>query len=173
MAERTPVALVILDGWGIAECTKTNAVCQARTPVLDRLFESYPHATLNASGLDVGLPSGQMGNSEVGHMNIGAGRIIYQDLTRISKSILDGDFFQNPTFLDTVQKVSASGGRLHLMGLLSDGGVHSHISHVLALVELAKQQNLAEVFIHAFMDGRDTPPKSGAGYLQQLETGLT
>lgn len=173
MAERTPVALVILDGWGIAECSKTNAVCQARTPVLDQLFDSYSHATLNASGLDVGLPPGQMGNSEVGHMNIGAGRVIYQDLTRISKSILDGDFFQNHALLDTMQKVSASGGRLHLMGLLSDGGVHSHISHVQALVELAKQQNLEEVFIHAFMDGRDTPPKSGAGYLRQLETRLT
>jgi len=173
MAARNPIALVILDGWGLAECTDTNAVCQAKTPVLDRLFADYPHATLNASGLDVGLPAGQMGNSEVGHMNIGAGRVIYQDLTRISKSIQDGDFFRNPALLDTMQRIAAAGGRLHLLGLLSDGGVHSHISHVQALIELARQQALGEVFIHAFMDGRDTPPKSGAGYLQQLETELS
>jgi len=172
MTARNPVALVILDGWGLAECTDTNAVCQAKTPVLDRLFADYPHATLNASGLDVGLPAGQMGNSEVGHMNIGAGRVIYQDLTRISKSIQDGDFFRNPALLDTMQRIAAAGGRLHLLGLLSDGGVHSHISHVEALVELARQQGLGEVFVHAFMDGRDTPPKGGAGYLRQLETEL-
>jgi 2,3-bisphosphoglycerate-independent phosphoglycerate mutase len=172
MPDRHPVALVILDGWGIAECTATNAVCQADTPVLDRLFADYPHATLNASGLDVGLPSGQMGNSEVGHLNIGAGRVIYQDLTRISKSIQDGDFFQTPALLEAMQKISAAGGRLHLMGLLSDGGVHSHIRHVEALVEMARRQKLEQVFIHAFMDGRDTPPKSGAAYLQQLEAEL-
>jgi 2,3-bisphosphoglycerate-independent phosphoglycerate mutase len=173
MAGKRPVALVILDGWGIAECTESNAVCQANTPVLDGLFADYPHATLNASGLDVGLPPGQMGNSEVGHLNIGAGRVIYQDLTRISKSIQDGDFFQTPALLEAMQKISAAGGRLHLIGLLSDGGVHSHIGHVQALVEMARRQNLEQVFIHAFMDGRDTPPKSGAGYLQRLEAELS
>jgi 2,3-bisphosphoglycerate-independent phosphoglycerate mutase len=172
MPDRKPVALVILDGWGIAECTETNAVCQANTPVLDRLFANYPHATLNASGLDVGLPSGQMGNSEVGHMNIGAGRVIYQDLTRISKSIQDGDFFQTPALIEAMRMITAAGGRLHLMGLLSDGGVHSHINHLQALVEMARQQNLEQVFIHAFMDGRDTPPKSGETYLRQLEAEL-
>jgi 2,3-bisphosphoglycerate-independent phosphoglycerate mutase len=170
---RRPLALIILDGWGIrSECT-ANAVCQARTPHLDALTAAYPTTRLNASGLSVGLPDGQMGNSEVGHLNIGAGRIIYQDLTRISKSISDGDFFANPVLCTAMARIKAAGGRLHLLGLLSDGGVHSHNTHLYALVELAGREGLAEVCIHAFTDGRDTPPLSAAGYLDELERELT
>ena len=164
-----PLALIILDGWGLrADCT-ANAVCQAHTPRLDALATTYPATRLNASGLNVGLPDGQMGNSEVGHLNIGAGRVIYQDLTRISKSIADGDFFANPVLRETMARTKAAGGRLHLLGLLSDGGVHSHNTHVYALVEMARREGLAEVCIHTFTDGRDTPPKSAAGYLAELE----
>ncbi|MDH4008911.1 MAG: 2,3-bisphosphoglycerate-independent phosphoglycerate mutase, partial [Desulfuromonadales bacterium] len=166
---KKPVALIILDGWGINENCENNAVCLAKTPRLDDLFQSYPSSWLNASGLNVGLPEGQMGNSEVGHLNIGAGRIVYQDLTRISQSIAEGDFFTNRVLLEALQKIHKAGGKLHLMGLLSDGGVHSHNSHLYALIELAKRQGV-EVCIHTFMDGRDTPPQSGAGYLAQLET---
>ena len=165
---KRPVALIILDGWGINEECENNAVCQARTPRLDELTANYPTAWLNASGLNVGLPDGQMGNSEVGHLNIGAGRIVYQDLTRITRSIEEGDFFTNRTFLDGLAQIRQAGGKLHLMGLLSDGGVHSHITHLYALLELAKQAGV-EACVHAFMDGRDTPPRSGAGYLEQLE----
>jgi len=167
-----PVALVILDGWGINDNCSGNAVCQAQTPRLDALFRDYPSTRIGASGEDVGLPPGQMGNSEVGHLNIGAGRIVYQDLTRISKSIADGDFFANPVFCTALGRLKHRGGKLHLMGLLSDGGVHSHIEHLFALVELAKRRGIAEVCIHAFLDGRDTPPRSGAGYLEQLEEKL-
>jgi 2,3-bisphosphoglycerate-independent phosphoglycerate mutase len=164
-----PVALIILDGWGIrADCT-ANAVCQAHTPRLDALAATYPTTRLNASGLNVGLPEGQMGNSEVGHLNIGAGRIIYQDLTRISKSIADGDFFANPVLREAMARTRAAGGRLHLLGLLSDGGVHSHNTHVYALVEMARREGVGEVCIHAFTDGRDTPPQSAGGYLAELE----
>ena len=166
---KRPVALIILDGWGLrADCT-ANAVCQAHTPRLDALAAAYPATRLNASGLNVGLPEGQMGNSEVGHLNIGAGRVIYQDLTRISKSIVDGDFFTNPVLREAMARTRAAGGRLHLLGLLSDGGVHSHITHVYALVELARREGIGELFIHAFTDGRDTPPKSAGGYLAELE----
>jgi 2,3-bisphosphoglycerate-independent phosphoglycerate mutase len=167
-----PLALIILDGWGIREDCTANAVCQARTPQLDALAAAYPTTRLNASGLNVGLPDGQMGNSEVGHLNIGAGRIIYQDLTRISKSIADGDFFANPVLREAMGKTRAAGGRLHLFGLLSDGGVHSHNTHVYALVEMARRAGLSEVFIHAFTDGRDTPPKSAGGYIAELEAEL-
>ena len=167
-----PVALVILDGWGINESCDYNAVCQARTPRIDALLRDYPSTRIGASGGDVGLPDGQMGNSEVGHLNIGAGRIVYQDLTRISKSIADGDFARNPVLTDTLERVKAAGGKLHLMGLLSDGGVHSHNTHLYALVELAKAAGVGEVCIHAFLDGRDTPPQSGAGYLEELEARL-
>ncbi len=169
---RRPVALVILDGWGLNDSCQDNAVCQARTPRLDEFAKNYPTSHLDTSGLNVGLPDGQMGNSEVGHLNIGAGRIVYQDLTRISLSIEEGDFFVNPAFLDAMAKVRASGGKLHLLGLLSDGGVHSHNTHLYALVKLAKQQGIANVCIHAFMDGRDTPPKSGKGYIAELESEL-
>jgi 2,3-bisphosphoglycerate-independent phosphoglycerate mutase len=167
-----PVVLVILDGWGINPDCADNAVCLARTPRLDALFRNYPHTRIGASGLDVGLPEGQMGNSEVGHLNIGAGRIVYQDLTRISKSIADGDFFTNPAFDTALDRLRQSKGKLHLLGLLSDGGVHSHITHLYALVELARRRGIADVCIHAFLDGRDTPPQSGADYLGQLEVRL-
>jgi 2,3-bisphosphoglycerate-independent phosphoglycerate mutase len=169
---RRPLALVILDGWGIRETPQDNAVLQARTPRLDALFKDYPTTRLGASGLDVGLPAGQMGNSEVGHLNIGAGRVVYQDLTRISKSIADGDFFANPVFNRALQALQLTGGKLHLMGLLSDGGVHSHNTHLYALVELARRHEIKNVCIHAFLDGRDTPPKSGGDYLAQLEERL-
>jgi 2,3-bisphosphoglycerate-independent phosphoglycerate mutase len=165
---KKPVALMILDGWGINENCENNAVCQAKTPRLDELTKSYPSSWLNASGLNVGLPEGQMGNSEVGHLNIGAGRIIYQDLTRISQSIAEGEFFTNQVLVEALQKINNSGGKLHLMGLLSDGGVHSHNTHLYALIELAKRHGV-DAWVHAFMDGRDTPPQSGAGYLAQLE----
>ncbi len=165
---RKPVALIILDGWGINENCENNAVCQAQTPNLDELASSYPSSCLKASGLNVGLPEGQMGNSEVGHLNIGAGRIIYQDLTRISHSIDKGDFFTNSVLLEALKSIREAEGKLHLMGLLSDGGVHSHNTHLYALIELAKREGV-EVCVHAFMDGRDTPPQSGAGYLEQLE----
>ncbi len=169
---KRPVALVILDGWGINDDCSNNAVCQAKTPVLDSLFAQYPSSRLGASGMNVGLPDGQMGNSEVGHLNIGAGRIIYQDFTRISKSIADGDFFQNPVLTQAIEQVRAQGGKLHLMGLLSDGGVHSHNTHLYALVKMAKSLGLSEVCVHAFLDGRDTPPKSGKGFLKDLEDAL-
>ncbi len=168
-----PVALVILDGWGINPSCSHNAVCLARTPRLDGLLQDWPHTRLRASGLDVGLPDGQMGNSEVGHLNIGAGRIVYQDLTRIGRSIEEGEFFRNPVLVEVMAKVRRRQGTLHLMGLLSDGGVHSHLSHVFALVEMARQQGIEELCIHAFLDGRDTPPQSGAGYLADLERELT
>ncbi|RLB65637.1 MAG: 2,3-bisphosphoglycerate-independent phosphoglycerate mutase, partial [Deltaproteobacteria bacterium] len=169
---KKPVALIILDGWGINESCNNNAACQAQTPRLDELFENYPTSSLKASGLDVGLPEGQMGNSEVGHLNIGAGRIIYQDLTRISESIEEGTFFSNPALLDALVRTRNADGKLHLMGLLSDGGVHSHNTHLYALIDLAKRQGV-EVCVHAFMDGRDTPPQSGAGYLEQLEAEMS
>ncbi|MCD6188106.1 MAG: 2,3-bisphosphoglycerate-independent phosphoglycerate mutase [Desulfuromusa sp.] len=164
-----PVALVILDGWGISENCENNAACQANTPVLDRLRQEYPNSRLSASGQDVGLPDGQMGNSEVGHMNIGAGRIIYQNLSRISLAIEDGSFFKNQALESACKRLVASGGKLHLLGLLSDGGVHSHNTHLYALIRLAQQVGVKEVCIHPFLDGRDTPPKSAIDYLQQLE----
>ena len=161
---------MVLDGWGIAPAGSGNAVSVAATPNLDKLFAQYPHSTLAASGEAVGLPDGQMGNSEVGHLNMGSGRIIYQELTRITKSIRDGDFFANAVLHDCM--VRCKNHALHLMGLVSDGGVHSHLSHLLALVEMAKREGLEKVYIHAFLDGRDVPPKSAVTYLQQLEEGL-
>ncbi|GLI37695.1 2,3-bisphosphoglycerate-independent phosphoglycerate mutase [Geobacter hydrogenophilus] len=164
-----PLMLMILDGWGINPSAENNAVAQARTPNLDTLLATYPTTEIQTSGMAVGLPDGQMGNSEVGHLNIGAGRVVYQDLTRITKAIQDGDFFTNPVLLECIAKTKAAGGRLHLAGLLSDGGVHSHNTHLYALLELAKRQGIRDVFVHAILDGRDTPPKSGADYLAQLE----
>lgn len=164
--------IMILDGFGYNPKREGNAILSAGTPNIDKLAARYPHTLIAASGMDVGLPEGQMGNSEVGHLNIGAGRIVYQEFTRITKSILDGDFFENPAFLSAVESVRKSGGKLHLMGLVSDGGVHSHMDHLLALVDLAKRQGLENVYIHAFMDGRDVPPSSGKGYIQQLEAAL-
>uniref|UniRef100_A0A831TZJ6 2,3-bisphosphoglycerate-independent phosphoglycerate mutase n=1 Tax=Geobacter metallireducens TaxID=28232 RepID=A0A831TZJ6_GEOME len=164
-----PLMLMILDGWGINPSAEHNAVAQARTPNLDSLLAGYPTTEIQTSGMAVGLPDGQMGNSEVGHLNIGAGRVVYQDLTRITKAIQDGDFFTNPVLLECLARTRAAGGRLHLAGLLSDGGVHSHNTHLYALLELAKREGIRDVFIHAILDGRDTPPKSGADYLAQLE----
>lgn len=166
---KQPLLLMILDGWGINPQNDNNAVAQARTPNLTTLLNEYPHTQIRTSGMAVGLPEGQMGNSEVGHLNIGAGRIVYQDLTRISKSIDDGDFFANPVLLDCIARTKAAAGRLHIAGLLSDGGVHSHNTHLYGLLELARREGVKEVFIHCLMDGRDTPPKSGAEYLAQLE----
>jgi 2,3-bisphosphoglycerate-independent phosphoglycerate mutase len=172
-----PLVLIIRDGWGVhdedSEDAKRhgNAVALAKLPVLDQLLKTYPHSLLQASGEAVGLPDGQMGNSEVGHQNLGAGRVTYQDLMRISVAIRDGSFFRNPVLLKVMGEVRRTGRRLHLMGLLSDGGVHSHNTHLYALLAMAKQQQLQadQVVVHAIMDGRDTPPRSGAGYLDQLE----
>lgn len=165
-----PVALIIMDGWGIGNPqSKTNAVNVAKTPVIDGLLAKYPHAKLACSGGAVGLPDGQMGNSEVGHTNIGAGRIVYQELTRITKAIEDGSFFKNPVFLDIVNTVKKNNGALHLMGLLSDGGVHSHNQHLYALIKLAKQEGIEKVYVHGFLDGRDVPPSSAAEYVQDLQ----
>lgn len=168
MSVPKPVALIILDGFGLRNDVTGNAVAQANKPNYDRYWASYPHTTLTACGEAVGLPEGQMGNSEVGHLNIGAGRIVYQDLTRISKSIRDGEFYDNETLLGAVRHAKANGKKLHLYGLLSDGGVHSHIGHLFALLDLAKKEELSEVYIHAFLDGRDVSPDSAKGYLEQL-----
>lgn len=164
-----PVCLMVLDGWGIREATANNAIKLAQTPHFDQYYKKYPNTHLDASGEAVGLPDGQMGNSEVGHLNIGAGRIVYQELTRISKSIKDGDFFTKAEFIDLCKTVKASGKALHLMGLLSDGGVHSHQEHLYALLELAKKQGLTKVYIHAITDGRDVPPSSAVQFVEALE----
>lgn len=161
------VMLMILDGFGLNSEAFGNAIAAAKTPNIDSLTKKWPTAALGASGLDVGLPAGQMGNSEVGHTNIGAGRIVYQELTRISKEIADGDFFKNETLVTAAK--SAKNGTLHVMGLLSDGGVHSHNTHLYALLELAKRNGVKNVAVHAFLDGRDTDPQSGGGYLRELE----
>ena len=163
---------MILDGWGIAPASSSNAATLAKTPNLDKYFAEYPHTQLEASGLEVGLPAGQIGNSEVGHLNIGSGRIIYQSLTRISKSITDGDFFTNPVLVKVMDEVKASGKALHLLGLLSDGGVHSHITHIIALLEMAQKHGLSKVYVHAFLDGRDVPPQSALTYVEQLEAAM-
>jgi len=165
---KKPTALIILDGYGIAKDTKQSAIDAANTPVMDSIIAKYPNNIIHASGLDVGLPDGQMGNSEVGHTNIGAGRIVYQELTRITKSIGDGDFFENEAFMAAIENVKKSGGALHLMGLLSDGGVHSHNTHLYALIELAKKQGVEDVYVHCFLDGRDVAPTSGADFIAAL-----
>ena len=161
---KKPLILIIMDGFGIGP-EKGNAIKAAKKPNLDRIFSENPITKIGASGLSVGLPDGQMGNSEVGHTNIGAGRIVYQELTRITKSIEDGDFFQNPAFVGAIDKAAKSGNALHLMGLLSDGGVHSHNSHLYALLKLAKERGCKKVYVHAFLDGRDVPPSSGSDYV--------
>ncbi|MBO2532459.1 MAG: 2,3-bisphosphoglycerate-independent phosphoglycerate mutase [Thermoactinomycetaceae bacterium] len=165
---KKPVALIILDGFALREETHGNAVAQAKKPNFDRYWSRYPHTLLRASGEAVGLPEGQMGNSEVGHLNIGAGRIVYQDLTRVTKAIRDGSFFENETFLGAIRHVKEHGSKLHLYGLLSDGGVHSHIDHLFALLELAARQQVPDVLVHAFLDGRDVAPDSGIHYIRQL-----
>jgi len=161
-----------MDGWGVRDSSCGNAVAEAHTPVFDYLFNNYPSTILKASGEAVGLPEGQMGNSEVGHLNIGAGRIVYQEFTRISKSIRDGDFFENSVLLEAVRSAKEKGKALHLMGLLSDGGVHSHIEHLFALLDLADREKMKKVYIHAFLDGRDVPPDSAGVYVKQLENKL-
>ncbi len=160
--------LLILDGWGIAPDGPGNAVAQARTPNLDRLLNEWPRTQLACSGRAVGLPDGFMGNSEVGHMNIGAGRVVYQDMTRIDMAIEDGSLYENPTLVRLMDQAKAASGRLHLMGLVSDGGVHSHQEHIYALLAMARDRGVPEVYVHAFLDGRDTPPTSGAGYVEAL-----
>jgi 2,3-bisphosphoglycerate-independent phosphoglycerate mutase len=167
MAKR-PVTLIIMDGYGLNPNSVGNAISLASKPNLDRYFAEYPNVPIMASGLDVGLPDGQMGNSEVGHTNIGAGRVVYQELTRISKSIVDGDFFQKQEFLDAIDNCKTNNSALHLLGLLSDGGVHSHNTHLYALLELAKSKGLTDVFVHCFFDGRDVPPNSAKGFLEEL-----
>ena len=162
-------ALLILDGFGYREDPKGNAILTDGIENIQELWNEYPHTLIGASGMDVGLPDGQMGNSEVGHLNIGAGRIIYQEFTRISKSISDGDFFENPAFLGAVRNCKEHDSSLHLLGLCSDGGVHSHLTHLYALLKLAKDNGLEKVYVHCFMDGRDVPPSSGKGYIEQLE----
>lgn len=161
-------ALIIMDGFGINPAKEGNAIYTAGTPELDRLMAKFPHTQLGASGMDVGLPDGQMGNSEVGHLNIGAGRIVYQELTRITKDIQDGQFFQKEPLIWAMDSVKENGGALHLMGLLSDGGVHSHNTHLYALLEMAKKRGLKKVFVHCLLDGRDVPPSSGIDYVRQL-----
>ena len=160
--------LVIMDGFGMAPAGSGNAISLAKKPNLDRIFAENAHTELSASGLDVGLPDGQMGNSEVGHTNIGAGRVVFQDLPRISNAISDGSFFENPAYVKAMDDAKANGKALHIMGLLSDGGVHSHIEHIFAALDMAKRRGLDKVFVHCFLDGRDVPPRSAAEYVKQL-----
>ncbi len=168
MSKKTTV-LMILDGYGINSKAEGNAIAKAKTPVMDKLMAEYPCVKGNASGMAVGLPEGQMGNSEVGHLNMGAGRIVYQDLTRITKEIQDGTFFENEALLAAVENCRKNDSALHMYGLVSDGGVHSHISHIYGLLELAKRSGLEKVYVHCFLDGRDTPPASGKDFVLQLE----
>ena len=166
---KTPTTLIIMDGFGLEGPSAGNAVVNAPTPNLDRIFRDFPGCRLSASGLDVGLPEGQMGNSEVGHTNMGAGRVVFQDLPHISRDIESGEFFKNPAYLEAMSNCREWGSALHLMGLLSDGGVHSHITHLFALLKMAKEQGLEKVYIHCFLDGRDVPPSSGKSYVEQLQ----
>ncbi|MCI8449605.1 MAG: 2,3-bisphosphoglycerate-independent phosphoglycerate mutase, partial [Eubacterium sp.] len=165
---KKPTVLMILDGFGLNDTQEGNAVVQGNTPVIDKLMKDYPFVKGYASGLAVGLPDGQMGNSEVGHLNMGAGRIVYQELTRITKEIEDGEFFKNEALLAAVDNCRKNNSDLHLFGLLSDGGVHSHNTHLYGLLELAKREGLKNVYVHCFMDGRDTAPSSGKGFVQAL-----
>ncbi|WP_130851030.1 2,3-bisphosphoglycerate-independent phosphoglycerate mutase [Intestinimonas timonensis] len=166
---KTPTTLIIMDGFGLREETMGNAIANARKPHLDRIFAENPGCKLSASGLDVGLPDGQMGNSEVGHTNIGAGRVVFQDLPRITKAIADGDFFTNEAYVAAMDDCKARGTALHIMGLMSDGGVHSHIDHIFAALDMAKQRGLTKVYVHAFLDGRDVPPASGKDFVARLQ----
>ncbi|WP_166837099.1 2,3-bisphosphoglycerate-independent phosphoglycerate mutase [Rheinheimera pleomorphica] len=168
-SRKKPLVLLILDGWGYREEVNNNAIAQANTPVMDRLWQDYPHTLISGSGLDVGLPDGQMGNSEVGHVNLGSGRVVYQDFTRITKAISDGDFFSNPVLLSAVNKAKQQQKAVHIMGLLSPGGVHSHEDHLLAMIELAERQGAGPIYLHAFLDGRDTPPRSAEASLAKVQ----
>ncbi|MGN1147367.1 MAG: 2,3-bisphosphoglycerate-independent phosphoglycerate mutase, partial [Lachnospiraceae bacterium] len=165
---KKPVVLMILDGYGLNERVEGNAVAEANTPVMDKLMAEYPFVRGNASGMAVGLPEGQMGNSEVGHLNMGAGRIVYQELTRITKEIQDGTFFENPALVKAMENCKKNNSALHCMGLLSDGGVHSHNTHLYGLLEMAKRNGLEKVYVHCFLDGRDTPPSSGKDFVSDL-----
>src|SRR5258708_26562582 len=169
MPHPKPLVLIILDGWGYRDETKANAMALARKPVYDRMLREYPNTLIHTSGPFVGLPEGQMGNSEVGHLNMGAGRIVHMDITRIDVMIQKGEFFSHPVLLDAMKNARSGGRKLHLFGLLSDGGVHSRQTHLYALLKMAKQNGVDRVFVHAFMDGRDTLPTNGAGYLEQLQ----
>lgn len=168
-----PLVLIILDGFGHSESPEFNAIHAANKPVYDRLLASQPHGLISGSGMDVGLPDGQMGNSEVGHMNLGAGRVVYQDFTRVTKSIRDGDFFENPTICTAVDKAVGAGKAVHILGLLSDGGVHSHQDHLVAMAELAAKRGAEKIYLHAFLDGRDTPPKSAQHSIELLQATFT
>jgi 2,3-bisphosphoglycerate-independent phosphoglycerate mutase len=168
----SPVVLVILDGWGYRESSKDNAIALAKTPVMDTLLEVYPNTLIQASGRDVGLPKGQMGNSEVGHLNIGAGRVVPQELVRISDAVEDGSLLENPALVEICQDVIKSGGKLHLMGLCSDGGVHSHLDHLLGLLDLAKLHGVSDVCVHGITDGRDTNPNEGINAIAKIQTHL-
>ena len=165
---KKPTVLMILDGYGLNENSEANAVAEAKTPVMDKLMKEYPFVKGNASGMAVGLPEGQMGNSEVGHMNMGAGRIVYQELTRITKEIQDGDFFKNEAMLEAIENCKKNNSALHCFGLLSDGGVHSHNTHLYGVLEMAKRNGLENVYVHLFLDGRDTAPTSGKGFIEEL-----
>ena len=169
---KKPVSLIILDGWGIGKDYPGNAVTRGNTPVFDKLMQEHPSTTLDASGEEVGLPAGQMGNSEVGHINIGAGRVIYQELPRISKAIEDGSFFEKKEFLSAVENAKKNNGKVHLMGLVSNGGVHSHVEHLYGLLELMKREDMEEVYVHAILDGRDVPPSVGKEDIEKLEVKL-
>ena len=169
---KKPVVLCIMDGFGFNPSDYGNAITAAKTPRLDEIFKNNPMTYIGASGMDVGLPDGQMGNSEVGHTNIGAGRVVYQELTRITKSIMDGDFFTNDVFMGAIENCKKNNSALHLIGLLSDGGVHSHNTHLYALIELAKKNGLEKVYVHALLDGRDVPPSSGVDFVKELEDKL-
>jgi 2,3-bisphosphoglycerate-independent phosphoglycerate mutase len=167
-----PVVLIVLDGWGYSETSPSNAIAKARTPVWDRLWSEYPHTLIRTSGAEVGLPADQMGNSEVGHLNLGAGRVVYQEFTRVSMAIRHGSFFTNDTLTEAVDRAKEHGKAVHILGLLSPGGVHSHEEHLHAMVELAVKRGAAKVYVHAFLDGRDTPPKSAEASLRLLEEKL-
>ncbi|WP_404438776.1 2,3-bisphosphoglycerate-independent phosphoglycerate mutase [Stutzerimonas chloritidismutans] len=168
-----PLVLMILDGFGHSDSPEFNAIHAANKPVYDRLLASQPHGLISGSGMDVGLPDGQMGNSEVGHMNLGAGRVVYQDFTRVTKSIRDGDFFENPTICAAVDKAAGAGKAVHILGLLSDGGVHSHQDHLVAMAELAAKRGAENIYLHAFLDGRDTPPKSAQHSIELMQATFT
>jgi 2,3-bisphosphoglycerate-independent phosphoglycerate mutase len=167
MPRPKPLILTILDGWGFSPAADGNAIAAARKPAYDKLLREFPNTLIHTSGPSVGLPEGQMGNSEVGHLNIGAGRVIHMDVTRIDSMIVSGEFFRNPMLLDAMRHARTH--RLHLLGLCSQGGVHSQLAHLYALLKMAKQEGVENVFVHCFMDGRDTPPESGAGYLREVE----
>ena len=173
MPDKTPTLLIILDGFGHREAKEDNAIANASTPTWDRLWSQRPHSLISGSGLDVGLPDGQMGNSEVGHMSLGAGRIIYQQITRIDKAIEDGEFFSNPALCKAIDSAQAHAGAVHIFGLLSPGGVHSHENHIIAAMKLAAQRGATKIYLHAFLDGRDTPPRSAKASLQAVEAAFT